>query len=73
MGAGSVAVVDVRKDYAAQMSLVERHDVIQALTNRTYDALEVEDSARFLNPDFHFLSELVLCPTNNVTGEAHLL
>jgi hypothetical protein len=60
MGAGSVAVLDARKEYAAQISLVGRHDVIQALTNRIYDALEVDDSARFLNPEFHLLSELAI-------------
>jgi hypothetical protein len=43
------------------MSLVEHHDVIQTLTaNQTYDALELDDVARFLNPDFHFLSELAI-------------
>jgi hypothetical protein len=42
MGAASVVVVDVRGEDAAQMALVEDHEVIQTLTaNRTYDALDI--------------------------------
>jgi hypothetical protein len=39
---GALVVVDVRREDAAQMALVEDHDVIQSLAaNRTYDALDV--------------------------------
>ena len=42
MCAGSVVVVDIRGQDAAQMALVEDHDVIQTLAaNRTDHALDV--------------------------------
>ena len=42
MSARSMVVVDVRREDAAQMALVEDHDVIQTLAaNRTDDALDV--------------------------------
>ena len=42
MRAGSLVIVDVRGEDAAQMALVEDHEVIQTLAaNRTYDALDV--------------------------------
>ncbi len=42
MRAGALVVVDVRGQYAAQMALVEDHDMIQALeANRTDHALDV--------------------------------
>src|SRR6266436_824166 len=42
MRAGSLVIVDVRGEDAAQMALVEDHEVIQTLAaNRTYDTLDV--------------------------------
>src|ERR1700730_16253115 len=42
MSAGTLVVVDVRGEDAAQMALVEDHDVIQTLAaNRTDHALDV--------------------------------
>jgi len=42
MRARSVVVVDVRGEDAAQMALVEDHDVVETLaTNRIDDALDV--------------------------------
>ena len=42
MSAGALVIVDVRAEDAAQMALVEDHDVIQTLAaNRTYDTLDV--------------------------------
>jgi hypothetical protein len=42
MSAGALVIVDVRAEDAAQMALVEDHDVIQTLAaNRTYDTFDV--------------------------------
>ena len=42
MGTGALVVVEYEREDAAQMALVEDHDVIQTFaTNRTYDALDV--------------------------------
>ncbi len=42
MRAGSLVIVDIRGEDAAQMALVEDHDVIKALaTNRAYDPLDI--------------------------------
>ena len=39
---GALVIVDIRGEDAAQMALVEDHEVIQTLAaNRTYDALNV--------------------------------
>ena len=41
MGAGSLVVIDIRRGDAAQMALVEDHDVIQTLAaNRAYNSLD---------------------------------
>ena len=41
MGAGSLVVIDVRREDAAQMALVEDDDVIQTLAaNRAYNSLD---------------------------------
>jgi hypothetical protein len=42
MGAGALVIIDIRGQNAAQMALVEDHDVIQAFTtDRTDHALDV--------------------------------
>ena len=47
MRAASLVIVDVRGEDAAQMALVQDHEVIQTLAaNRTYDVLDVLRSAR---------------------------
>src|SRR5712692_9142306 len=41
MGASSLVVIDIRREDAAQMALVEDHDVIQTLAaNRAYNSLD---------------------------------